>query len=342
MNTHLLRIKGTVRIDDFWPAGKSDADTTKVILTPTHGFEVRLFGDQTFRPTHAYDNAYVRSGSRADGNFVRKRVIDDQGRITIRLQRVDAAELHYKPDTRGSGGGLAGQGLVVDYRQHQAETATVRLARHLATFGQTTVDVEFQSELPISGGPGEAIDKYGRFVGDLILPDGTNLNLWLLDQGLAILALYESMLDHEIDESVTAFQRGRSRSGVPVDAYSQRFLRFDPALRFRPPGSPVQSEGRRRFIHPKYFRRQATWYAFHRAGLFGGDFGDWLESKGEEVYYMPEFRQLRKRAPRYSLYDRASDGDGCGWGPDEFIFMEAPSTLWADDAQGRAVKVTGW
>ena len=83
-------------------------------------------------------------------------------------------ELHLQPQsmkgTKYKGqdlGSLKGTGLVKKYRQNQGETATVRLAQYLGTLGASPVSCQFVTELVDEEGPGDAIDKYGRFVGNV-------------------------------------------------------------------------------------------------------------------------------------------------------------------------------
>jgi endonuclease YncB( thermonuclease family) len=341
--TNSLEIAGTIDLAQFWPNGKSDADTTKLLLTVTPAsVRVRLAGQTQFQPTSVYENAGIPSKKDAVTGKAKIEPVIKNDIITIRLQRIDAPELHYRPDAKGSDGKLKGTGLIKDYRQHQAETAVVKLVAFLESFGSNPLPCKFVSELKASEGPGAAIDKYGRFVGDIILPNGTNLNLWLLEQGLAVVALYDSMLPNEIDESISSWQAGRkNREGI-ARLYNDRFSKFDPKLEFRKVGSAINDEGDRKFLHPKFYRRQTTWWAFTQVDAFDGDFTDWLTQKGEKCWYLPEFREMGSKATKYPLYEREFDGDGIGWEPEDFIFAESSSTIQRLTATGKLVKVTQW
>lgn len=341
--TNRLEITGTLDLQQFWPSGSSDADTTKLLLAvDAGGVRIRLAGHARFQPTSVYRDAVYVTGKNKDTGQVETKRLINKGVIKIRLQRIDAPELHYRPDTRGSAGALKGTGLVKEYRQHQAETAVVKLVAYLKSFGGNTLACTLTSELKATDGPGAAIDKYGRFVGDVMLPDGTNLNVWLLENGLAVIALYDSMLPHEIDESIAAWQAGRkARKGI-ARHYTAQFKAFDPALIARPKDSNVQNEAARQFLHPKFYRRQASWWAFNKAGIFKGDFSDWLTSKAETCWYLPEFQELDKKAQKYPLYEREFDGNGIGWEPEDFIFAESPSSIQKPGAAGELVKIKQW
>ncbi len=341
--TTRLEIEGRIKFDQFWPDGKSDADTTKLLLTVnSNSMRVKPAGQTNFVNTLAYQDAGILGA--VDENTGQRKItpIIKSNTMTIRLQRIDAPELHYRPDARGSEGALKGTGLIKDYRQHQAETAVVKLAQFLQSFGSSSLNCTFTSELKATEGPGAAIDKYGRFVGDIILPDGTNLNLWLLEQGLAVVALYDSMLPQEIDESVAAWQRGRAKRTGIARHYSARFTAFDSEVEFRPVGSPILSEATRKFIHPKFYRRQTSWWAFKQAEIFEGDFGDWLTEKNEQCWYLPEFREEGRRASKQPLYERETDGNGISWEPEDFIFAESESSLYRANAAGVPTKVQDW
>jgi endonuclease YncB( thermonuclease family) len=342
-NTNRLEIAGTIDLAQFWPQGKSDADTTKLRLSIKQGsVKVRLAGQTQFKNTSAYEGAGIPGKKDPETGKASIEPVIKNGQLTVRLQRIDAPELHYRPDAKGSDGKLKGTGLIKEYRQNQAETAVVKLVAYLRSFGSNPLPCTFRSELKASEGPGAALDKYGRFVGDIILPDGTNLNVWLLQRGLAVVALYDSMLPEEIDESIAAWQAGRrNRAGIALH-YNDRFGKFDPSLEFRSVGSAVLAEGMRKFFHPKFYRRQTTWWAFTQVNAFDGDFGDWLTQKAEKCWYLPDFRELGSKATRYPLYEREFDGNGIGWEPEDFIFAESASSIQRLTASGDFSKVTDW
>lgn len=339
MKTTILTIDGTIKLAQFWPKGSSDADTTKLVLTVSNeSFRVREPGDPAARVTHAYAGASVKASG------VDKALIKNNT-ITVRLQRIDAPELHARPKfilldkKTGEFGSLAGTGFTKDFRQRQRETATLRLAKFLESRGGAEVACTFTTQLEPTEGPGAAIDAYGRFVGDIMLST-TNLNLWALEQGLAVVALYNSMHDFEIAESLAAWQKGqRAREGI-ARFYRSTFGRFEP-LEFRKAGSRVSNETSARFIHPKFFRRQCTWWAYHQAKKYNGSFADFLQRQAEKCFHMDDFLAKHNKAPKQLLYDKKTDGNGVAWPPEAFIFIEAPATVEQVTAEGRT-KVTRW
>src|SRR5262245_18496164 len=85
----LLKVTGIINISQFWPDGQSDADTTKVLVdVDQNAFSYKENASSPFKTTHAFEEATVIGR-------VRKKVIDKKNRITVRLQGIDAPELHY-------------------------------------------------------------------------------------------------------------------------------------------------------------------------------------------------------------------------------------------------------
>ena len=90
MPVGLLEVEGTIDVSQFWPEGRSDADTTKVIVNVApDAIRFRKSDTAPFHPTHVFDNAKVR-GRTATPPI-------KNGKLTIRLQGIDAPELHYMP-----------------------------------------------------------------------------------------------------------------------------------------------------------------------------------------------------------------------------------------------------
>ncbi len=94
MPVGLLEVEGTIDVSQFWPEGRSDADTTKVVVNVApDAIRFRKNDTSQFQPTHVFDNARVK-GRTATAPI-------KNGKL-IRLQGVDAPELHYQ--ARGAGG----------------------------------------------------------------------------------------------------------------------------------------------------------------------------------------------------------------------------------------------
>src|SRR5262249_27169011 len=119
----LLEVSGTIDLNQFWPVGESDADTTKIIVQ-AEAFRFRPHPGSALQVTHAFDDAMVR------GSAGSKPAVDTKGRVTIRLQGIDAPELHYRPrfPTKLTGAKSAAfKSVNGNFRQPYGETATVHL-----------------------------------------------------------------------------------------------------------------------------------------------------------------------------------------------------------------------
>src|SRR5438105_765226 len=133
----LLRVKGTIDVGQFWPKGTSDADTA-VILVSVDAFQFQQAPGGNFKTTHAFEDALVhgRQGAKAP--------IDAQGRVRVRLQGIDAPELHYQPSPLGKSLQATLPTSVVEaysalshkYRQQWAESAALALLDFVSQSGK--------------------------------------------------------------------------------------------------------------------------------------------------------------------------------------------------------------
>jgi endonuclease YncB( thermonuclease family) len=330
---------GVIDLSQFWPQGKSDADTSKLLVKLRSGIRVQ-FGDSAKAvKTTVYDNAFAK-GSRGFAPL-----FNAKGEATVRLQGIDAPELHVRPrPMKGPNGetwSLAGLGLVKDYRQPQGETATLGLAKRLAALakGGDTLACEFVSLLHDGERPASVIDAFGRFVGTIRVGK-VDVNRWLLESGSAILSIYRGMdREREIEPMVSAWQKGRDRGVARFLGY--RFGRFEPTRQFRP-GAEPEDEGDTPFLHPKFFRRQVSWCAYRKAGHFSGSFAAFLRLGNEPVYLAADFLHSQDSATPIPIHDRrVINTRELLLAPDEIVFQDGASRLFRD-VNGRKVEVRHW
>jgi endonuclease YncB( thermonuclease family) len=91
MASGLLELTGTIDLSQLWPRRTSDADTTKIKVSTTRdAFRFRSGPRAPWKVTHAFEDATVKGRTS-------KAPIDNQGRVTVRLQGIGAPELHYRP-----------------------------------------------------------------------------------------------------------------------------------------------------------------------------------------------------------------------------------------------------
>jgi hypothetical protein len=155
----LLEVFGSIDLNQFWRTGESDADTVKVLLSAANAFRFRSHAGAPFKATHAFEGTTVKGK-------VSKPTIDKNGRITIRLQGIDAPELHYRPTaptithtkptkaqrTRFN----ANNG---NFRQFFGETATVSLHGFLFKAGAIPIGCVVRTQVDE---PADVFDTFGR------------------------------------------------------------------------------------------------------------------------------------------------------------------------------------
>ncbi len=333
----LLRVTGSIDPSQFWPEGESDADTTKVrIHAAPNAFEFQPHPGARFKVTRVFQGAKVKGAtSRAP--------VDDQGRLTIRLQGIDAPELHYAPARSGRSTGTPNQQKKFNqydrkYRQHLGESATVALHTLLSRGGGllpcvVTTMVEH---------PNDVFDTYGRLVGDIQIRIGgssRNVNVWLAEQGWAFPAFYSSMSVSEINTFIAAARQGRTHGRIWKNL-RQRIGAFDPSLVYRPAAAPVPPAADvGPVIYPKLYRRQCSWWVYKRSGFTTKSFKGFLASRPDPLFLTKDFLANGVHSATQRQLDEFLDAEGnFALRPEEMVFREKPSTL--VDASGR--RITSW
>ncbi len=250
----LLVIRGSLRVTQFWPKGGADADTATV--------EVVLEGNRPFiyvdeqggrHPSRVFEKAESigRSGRRPVVRF-NKRL--DANVINVRLQGIDAPELHFQPQVTGSAGHNG------KFRQSLGETCSHALHDYLSKISQNDLPCEILSRVRK---PNEVCDTYGRIVGNLVLTiDGTrvDVNHWLIREGWALPGLYNSMTKNEIRQLLADHDAAREDNrGMFSGPYVKKQLAtFNPNRRYRKgPASFTAFSDKGTVNFPKFFRRQA-------------------------------------------------------------------------------------
>jgi endonuclease YncB( thermonuclease family) len=324
----LLEVSGTLSARQFWPNGTSDADTSKVVLDVGDG-GFRFNGKQT----------KVFDGARVAG----KAVVNAKGQVTIRLQGIDAPELHYRPVFRGRARLELDEIRTVnaDFRQHLGESAAQALGHFLSAAAGAPTPCVVRSHVKK---PNDVFDRYGRLVGDVYIRLGqteVNLNHWLLQHGWALPSLYNSMENAEIDAviAVAAAAEGR-RAGVwghPLDDVRK----FDFGLTYRKGGPPEPRKDRGPASFPKLFRRVACWRVLKKAHLRSNGFIGYLRDRPDDCYDTANFKAHRKGwlGPKHQLRHLSEFVNEKGRftvGPADLVFEESPSTLIG--AEGLPVK----
>jgi len=333
----LLRVSGTIDISQFWPSGDSDADTTKVGVT-ADSFKFQATPNGPFKKTTVFRNAKVVGR-------VAKPPIDLKGRITIRLQGIDATELHYQPTLSKKPPPTQAQRDAFktanrDFRQPFGESATLGLAAYLAKLSKGPIACSVETRVDR---PTDVFDTYGRFVGDIYVKVGgktVDINHWLVEQGYAYPTFYTTMADDEINAVLAATVKGRKQKDRLWSRYEGDTSDFDPTLVYRKKGaSPQPDPGKA--VMPKLFRRRSAYYSEHEAGYTKGDFRSYVKAqdKANVFYLTDDFLQNGVHSATVQFLSEHMDNGGAfGLTPDKLVFQEAKSKL--VDAKGK--EITKW
>ena len=320
----LLRVKGMIDVRQFWPQGSSDADTVKVDVD-LNGFQFTpdVKHNKPFQVTHVLDNAMVQGAGK-------KHAVHD-GKVTVRLEHVDAPELHYAAPFRGT----------KDYRQYFGETATTKLCDMFASFDHDPVPCQVCTTVDH---PNEVFDTYGRMIGQIFAdPENRNLNInqWLVQKGWAFPSIYNSASLDEINEILhLAKEAMDARNGVwAYLASNVEHAEFP--LQYRPKGTPHPEADLGPLVIPKLFRRQVQWHVSQMDSKVPMTFAAYLATLNDGWVRMTEFLQDLHIKPSRKTHHLSTLVDIEGRfeaGPQDIVFFEKPSTL--VDAHGK--HITSW
>jgi endonuclease YncB( thermonuclease family) len=347
-----LRIKGSIDLNQFWPKGSSDADTTKMKIVLTideNSFAYRPSGKTKFTVTKAFNDAISKGqGSKAVINTNKQTGLQT---ITIRLQGVDAPELHYKAAPLKNSSEITTalrkkfNDLNDERRQPFGESATVALELFLKPFANTknVVTATFESEVDH---PFEVIDTYGRFVGNIHVRSH-DINIWLVENGWGFPAFYTSMSSAEISTFLTAWKKGKVKTGRLGKNYSKNASLFDWNLLYEPANSlPADfkfnsGDDKGKVLIPKLFRRQVAWQVQKKAGIIPAstNFHGYLKKTPDQLILLTDFLKDGVHSGKVvALHDFVTAENQITKKPEDFVFKEKPSDL----VNSKGKKITNW
>ncbi len=319
----LLTVTGLLEVGQFWPTGSSDADTVRIKLRGAAPFAFQLDLGTSPRATRAFEGAFVRVKGR------KQPVTGTDGTLRVRLQGVDAPELHYRPASR-----------LKELRQHYAESATSALAGHLRRlFGRDRLECRLET---LVTEPNDVFDMYARFIGDVIITQGgenLNLNRWLVAQGWAVPSFYNSMTNQEIRGlTELAEQARKARAGVwRRGGYTTVLKDLDRSLTYRQPTDGPEP-GAGSLILPKLFRRQYMWQDEQdRNTTRAVTLRDYLlepaPSKRDKFVDAEKFLADPQNAPVRDLGEAIRSDNRLGLRPERIVFLEADANLYGPDGK---------
>jgi endonuclease YncB( thermonuclease family) len=346
-----LRIEGIIDINQFWPIDSSDADTTKIKLeVKKNSFSYRPTGSQNFRKTKVFEGAKSRGK-------VTKEVITTSKKtgvrtITVRLQGVDAPELHYKASPLAKKDSISSternkfNKINEERRQNFAESATVALAKHLKQFifKSQCVKAVFETEIAT---PNQAVDTYGRFVGTVYVGKNRGeVNIWLMENGWVLPAFYTSMGADEINGLLDAWKKGEKRKNKPASTQQIDVNEFDWDLLYRRPkkDDPIkfkQGEDKGRVMMPKLYRRQVAWMVGKKAKVYpkSMSFTNYLKTLKDQYILLDDFMiNALESSTVLPIHELISSTDKIKTRAEDMIIFEAPSKL----INARGNLITKW
>jgi len=298
----LLEVDGTIDVAQFWPAGHSDADTAKVLVTvAADGVRFREEASKPFRVTHFLDGATV--GIPVKGKF--KPAVNAKGQLTIRLQGIDAPELHFQPSAleKSEFPGLDGPGfaakkkqyhdakVVHPYRQLLGATSSKALHDFLASGGHPVLPCRVFTQVDV---PNDVFDKYGRMVADIEVTIGgktVNINQWTVRTGASFPTFYSSMSNSEIKTLRALGKTAQSKKLGAWKHLSKTIGAFDFTLLEPKIGeTSVLATDAGPVIFPKLYRRQTNWAARKKAAVSKATLQQFLDAqKSDQCYRTDDF-----------------------------------------------------
>jgi endonuclease YncB( thermonuclease family) len=329
----VLELEGTIDVTQFWPEGESDADTTNVSVEIDKDAFIYISGTAK-KKVHCFDDAFV-----IGSNKVKNPVISKKNIVKVRLQAIDAPELHYQLDARSlpiytkrtQRDELKAIKAYRKLKQYYGEGATVALGNYLKGIGaripckaRTNVDY-----------PNDVFDTYGRFVGSLFIIDKEeiDLNKWIVSHGMAYPTFYSSMSKELIQEYLDIIDGMNLKSFQLWKNYSKDVDKLDPNLLYTHPKkgttlayNPNNDKGP--IIMPKIFRRSVMHYWCTKVGITKKPLKGFMEEKRDECYALSDFLSQGPNASTTRYLDEFIDGKGMFKElPQNLVFREKPSDL---------------
>jgi endonuclease YncB( thermonuclease family) len=327
----LLMIDGSVDVSQFWPTGESDADTVKLTITkPQSAFRFRASPGGPAVVTHAFDKAGMFQQVKGKRTF--KPLIRNNA-ITLRLQGVDAAELHFMPTVKGT----------KNFREYQGETSTVSLGTRLRQGGKKVIPCVFVTAVDH---PQEVVDKYGRFVGEIIFNRGAanewNICDWLVQQGWAFPAYYNSMSVAEIQRLQTGAATAQQAKRGAWRYLTNTIGPLDWSLVFRKNGPVNAAADRGPTVFPKMFRRLCDYSVRKQNGSVTGSLAGYLAGQTGDLCFLTKDFIAAGGHPAKSLQKKLAQfvtaADKYLAGPGDLVFVEAGATI----VDSNNKKITSW
>ncbi len=335
----LLRVKGSIDLNQFWPTGKSpnilsDADTVHVQIEPKTSF---LFEGNV---TRAFDYAWIRTRKTKGGRapiYVIVSQATANAHIKVRLQGIDAPELHYQVDQKKP-----------EVRQKWGKRATFELRKFLKSHAPgMKIDCHLET---LVKSPNDAFDMYGRFVGDIMIGTGSsivNVNHWLVENGWAFPTHYNSMQIGEINALNALWAKAKKGFLKSIVKRATNDMYGLPAGKQGDNAAEAKTD-KGPVVFPKMFRRLVGFNEDSKGASTLKNFLALPSKKKDLVIRLAVFKTLTsaQRAhptkknsgvPLIKFHTLVSDDNRLNPKPEDLVFVEEPAEL-----KNSTGKVTSW
>lgn len=297
-----LIVDGTVFIKQFWPSGNSDADTVQLTIEKSPNKENFKF--VTGKKEAFYKDFYDTPGTN-DKPYIK---YEGQVRqyISVRVDGIDATELHYKFfDTTTLDPKILNSKFVElnkpNYRQSFSKKATYFLTKLLEKYADPkTNSVKARYEFDCKK-PTDAIDKYGRFVGKVLIQNEKgeykiNIAEELLKQGLVFPTFYCGHTKSFMNRTMKLWED--SKKDVLIchinTSFRKDMLKFDYALQEY--DNTVFGCNDNNYVNlPKFYRRWTLYNILKDSGNMTLSWKDYLKmTPNDNVVYMEDIDEYNK------------------------------------------------
>jgi endonuclease YncB( thermonuclease family) len=331
-----VEIHGRIYLNKLFAVGGiADADTIKIDVEPDSVRFRESDNSQWLENLKILNDGYYY-----DDDHNLKPIVEVHSSfstIRIRLQGIDAPELHYG----------ANQGNVqldsnqqpkfdsakkINYRQNWGVRATKELMDFLARYQYEENGKKYVKAYAFSNvdSPSDLFDKFGRAICDIaIAEDDTDINQWLVKQGWAFPDFYNSMSEMEVK---ILQQAGAGAMNPPVGirgSYSKSLVPFDFDMIFdrnNPLIDVNQDKGDLNL--PKFFRKQVDYEVLKKCGMFSfATLKDFIRSTNTQCYITEEVFEKRSPSMIYQLSDFIEENGYMDLNVGDLIYIESEAQL---------------
>lgn len=318
--------------------GGSDADTCKLTLN-SNAIKFQSSPDSSWQDDiNLFDNAFSYDEETGKRIKIIDTDFDNSKIIKIRLQGLDAPELHYRAikgttflyDDKLSLFNSLKEAF--DLRQAFGAKAANKLVGFLKVYSANEKFINAYAVSSIDK-PRQLIDKFGRAICDIYVynedeNNGININQWLVREGWAFPDIYDSKSNDE----VTTLRKlgndaGNQKAGMR-NFLSNNLLDLDYNLTLEKENAKqiIDNENGKLNL-PKFFRKQVDWKILGNSGSKVKNLKKFISDRKTTCYKVDEFLEKRHEQKIYPLSDFITEDGVISVGPGDLVNIESESIL---------------